>query len=161
MHEEFGVSNWPGNEFIGSLSGYLSVVTLTLAAYSLPNFTFAEVTDVIFTSSTWHGHTYFFWDGICGMGPAPLGYGLPTLMGELARHGLVSEQVFAFYLGATDRYEVGEGAELVLGGVDLAHYSGDFFVTPLTHTDSWRVALAGLKVDGETISSNKCLQCLG
>jgi len=123
----------------GPVSGYLSVDTVTIAEYQLPNFTFAEMTDVSGLSTAYCLGDF---DGICGMGWEALSNGLPTPMGELARSGQLSDQVFAFYLGHKTK------GELVIGGVDPAHYTGDFFVTPLTARDYWRVALTGVKVPG-------------
>jgi len=128
----------------GPVSGYLSVDTVTIAEYQLPNFTFAEMTDVSGLSTS-YCDGYF--DGICGMAWGALSSGLPTPMGELASSGQLSEQVFAFYLGDQTT------GELVIGGVDPAHYTGDFFVAPLTDRDYWRVDLTGLAAAGNTYSN--------
>lgn len=128
----------------GPVSGYLSVDTVTIAEYQLPNFTFAEMTDVSGLSTS-YCDGYF--DGICGMAWGALSSGLPTPMGELASSGQLSEQVFAFYLGDQTT------GELVIGGVDPAHYTGEFFVAPLTDRDYWRVNMTGLAAAGNTYSN--------
>jgi len=128
----------------GPVSGYLSVDTVTIAEYSLPNFTFAEMTH---NAIQRYCPLDLPLDGIFGMGFEALSSGLPTPMGELAKSGQLNEQVFAFYLSHQT-----EG-ELVIGGVDPAHYSGEFFVTPLTQRDNWMVQLTGVKPNGTYISS--------
>ena len=86
---------------------------------------------------------YDGWQGVLGLGFEALSSGLPTFMGELARSGQLSEQVFAFHFQKAAFQEF--DGELVIGGVDPAHYTGDFFITPLTARDSWSVELTGLK----------------
>jgi len=146
VQEQFGLPTPSLSKLIaasagGTASGHLSVDTVTIAGFEIPNFTFVEMTDVKSVN-----YEYSRWDGICGMG---LSSGLPALMGELARSGHISDQVFAFYLGNSPR----AGGQLVIGGVDPAHYSGEFFVAPLVQRDHWRVALTGLKGNGEHIAS--------
>jgi len=131
------------------ISGYLSVDTVTIGELALPGITFVSVDDV---SGLGYEHCHG-WQGVLGLGFEALSSGLPTFMGELARSGQLSEQVFAFYFqkAAFQAFDESDG-ELVIGGVDPAHYTGDFFITPLTARDSWTVELTGLKVDNATIA---------
>merc|ERR1711957_740083 len=50
------------------------------------------------------------------------------------------EPVFAFYMGNN------VDGELVVGGVDKAHYSGDFSYVPLQSKSYWQIALDVLKL---------------
>jgi len=43
--------------------------------------------------------------------------------------------------------------ELVLGGVDEKHYTGDFDYVPLTSETYWEVALDGISVGGDAVSN--------
>jgi hypothetical protein len=61
--------------------------------------------------------------------------------------------VFAFFLGSN-----GADGELVLGGVDDAHYSGDFTYAPVIETAPgkfgyWAVAMDDMQIGGESYTS--------
>lgn len=122
----------------GPVSGYYSQDTITMGNYEVPNFTFAEVNDV---SGLGAMYCQGGFDGICGMAFRTLSDGLRTPMGALVQSDQLPSQMFAFYMGHSS-------GELVLGGVDSAHYSGEFTTVPLKSMDYWRVALDGVKVSG-------------
>ena len=131
------------------ISGYLSVDTVTIGELALPGITFVSVDDVSGLGFE-YCNRYDGWRGVLGLGFEALSSGLPTFMGELARSGQLSEQVFALHFQKA-AFDESDG-ELVIGGVDPAHYTGDFFITPLTARDSWTVELTGLKVNNATIA---------
>merc|ERR1712166_634446 len=54
---------------------------------------------------------------------------------------LVDEPVFAFYLNRT----AGGDGELLLGGVDEAHYTGEFTEVPLTNETYWEFHMDGVR----------------
>ena len=63
--------------------------------------------------------------------------------------------MFAFYLGSG-----GAKGELTLGGVDPAHYTGDFTYTPVIDTvpgkvGYWALAMDDLTVGGTSVTSAK------
>ncbi|GBG26230.1 Pepsin A-1 [Hondaea fermentalgiana] len=91
-------------------------------------------------------------DGILGLGFSSLRQGGgPAPFQQLINSGQLAESVFAFYLSSTS----GSDGELVIGGVDSAHYEGDFHTVPLTSETYWAVELGGLYVDGELVSTTK------
>merc|ERR1712207_59265 len=57
--------------------------------------------------------------------------------------------VFGFYLGNN------APGELVFGGVDSKHISGEFAYVPLTSESYWEVALQGVKLGDSSVSSCK------
>merc|ERR1711871_1094668 len=63
---------------------------------------------------------------------------------------LISEPVFAFYLPD----DSGAQGELVLGGVDKSHYTGELVTVPLTNESYWEVSLDGLKFGDSAIVSS-------
>lgn len=134
------------------ISGYLSVDTVTIGELALPGITFVSVDDVSGLGFEYCDSVYDGWRGVLGLGFEALSSGLPTFLGEIARSGQLSEQVFAFYFQNHESAFSQFDGELVIGGVDPAHYTGDFFITPLTARDSWTVELTGLKVDNATIA---------
>merc|ERR1719335_2138312 len=54
---------------------------------------------------------------------------------------LISEPKFAFYLPD----DASEKGELLLGGVDKSHYTGELVSVPLTNETYWEVELDGVK----------------
>jgi hypothetical protein len=61
-----------------------------------------------------------------------------TMTATLERRDLVKEPVFSFWLNrdATDQEH---GGELVFGGVDPKHFTGEHVYTPVTHKGYWQV----------------------
>merc|ERR1712032_1758140 len=53
---------------------------------------------------------------------------------------------------------MGAPGELVFGGVDSKHYTGDFTFVPLSSESYWEVTLDGAKVGGQSVSqTNKAI----
>jgi phytepsin len=65
---------------------------------------------------------------------------------------LVDEPVFAFYLNRT----AGGDGELLLGGVDSAHYTGEFTSVPLTNETYWEFKMDGLSVGDAKFCEGGC-----
>jgi hypothetical protein len=129
----------------GPVAGVYSRDTVALGDFSLDNYLFAEVDD---TSGLGLGYKLGKFDGICGLAwPMISVDGVPTPLQALVAAGELEENVFAFYLG-----DEADG-ELLLGGVDADHYTGDFAYVPLAQESYWEVALDALKVDGATTGS--------
>lgn len=110
---------------------------MTIGDYTITNFTFAEATDVSGLGDAWCRSSM---DGICGMAFSALSDGVPPPMGALVRTGQLPDSVFAFYLGHLTK------GELIIGGVDPDHYTGDFVHVPLVSDTYWQVQLSDVKV---------------
>ena len=126
----------------GPVSGYESQDVMTTAGINVPNQVFAEVTD-----ATGLGLAYKIgkFDGILGLAFPILSVNkVPTVFENMASQGLVDKNLFSFYLGT----ESGAKGELLLGGIDENHYSGDINYVPLSSATYWEVTLGGLTVDG-------------
>lgn len=129
----------------GPVAGYYSQDTITLGNVPVKEYTFAEVNNV---KGLGVAFTVGKFDGICGMGWDTISVdGVQTPLQGLLASGQLPEPVFAFYMGNQ------VDGELVLGGVDSAHYSGEFAYVPLQSKGYWQVALDGLKLDGKAIGS--------
>merc|ERR1712211_55709 len=74
-----------------------------------------------------------------------MGDGVRTPVEGLVDAG--AEPVFAFYLGNQ------VDGELTIGGVNSAHYTGDFAYTNLESTSYWQVNLDGLKLNGAAVGT--------
>jgi len=127
----------------GPVQGHFMSDNVKLADMTLESFIMAEV-------SPWglSGYLFSHYDGIMGLGFDSISVGgVPTVMTALVERNMLDEQVFAFYLG---NHRPGE---LVLGGVDEAHYTGDFHYVPLSETTYWQVALEGMRMGPQSVSN--------
>lgn len=131
----------------GPVSGVYSADDVTIGDLKLKAFTFAEVDD---TSGLGLGYRFGKFDGILGLGWDAISVGgVPTVMKALVGSGQLPQPVFAFYLGNN------QPGELVFGGVDQKHYTGDFSFVPLSSETYWQIALDGVKLGGSSVSSTK------
>lgn len=129
----------------GPVSGFYSADTISIGDVPISKYTFAEVTDV---SGLGVGYTLGKFDGICGMGWESISVdGVRTPVQALIGSGQLAQPVFAFFMGNN------AAGELVLGGTDPNHYTGDFAAVSLQSESYWQVKLDGLKLEGDTIGS--------
>merc|ERR1712100_748842 len=127
--------------------------TASIGGIAIPEYTFAEVDNVKGLGPAYSvGH----FDGICGMGWDGISVdGVETPLRALVNSGQLDEPVFAFYLGSG-----GADGELVIGGVNSAHYTGDFHYVPVVDmvpgtTGYWEIVLDSVTVNGVSVSSAK------
>jgi hypothetical protein len=131
----------------GPVSGVYCSDDVTIGSLKLTDFTFAEVDD---TSGLGIGYRLGKFDGILGLGWDKISVGgVPTVMSALVKSGELAEPVFGFYLGNN------QPGELEFGGVDKKHYTGDFTYVPLSAETYWQVALDGVKLGSDSVSSTK------
>jgi len=131
----------------GPVSGFYSADDVAIGSLRLTKYTFAEVTD---TSGLGLGYRLGKFDGILGLGWDSISIdGVPTPMRALVDSKQLAQPVFAFYLGNN------QPGELVFGGVDPKHYTGDFVFVPLSSESYWEVALDGVKLGDAQVSSTK------
>lgn len=129
----------------GPVSGVFGKDSVTAGGVALPDYTFAEVDNF---SGLGLAYSVGKFDGICGMGWDSINVGgQPAPFTAMVNSGALPEPRFAFYLGNN------QPGELVLGGVDSKHYSGEFDYVPLTAETYWEVALDGISVGGETMTN--------
>jgi len=115
----------------------------------LTDYTFAEVSD---TSGLGQLYMQSPMDGILGLAFSSIAQdGLKAPIEALADSGELQDNVFAFYLGS------GSTSELVFGGVDPSHYTGDFINVALNAETYWQVKLKSLKLGDEEIGSGNAI----
>lgn len=129
----------------GSVSGYFSQDTATAGGIAVKSMSFAEVTDAGGLGSAYKLGKF---DGILGLGFDSISVqGATTWFHEAIIQNLVSQPVFAFYLGD---YAPGE---LVFGGYDTAHYTGDITYINLLSATYWEITLSGVTIGGSSYTS--------
>eukprot|EP00933_Yihiella_yeosuensis_P030323 TRINITY_DN23981_c0_g1_i1.p1 TRINITY_DN23981_c0_g1~~TRINITY_DN23981_c0_g1_i1.p1 ORF type:complete len:406 (+),score=99.41 TRINITY_DN23981_c0_g1_i1:69-1286(+) len=128
----------------GPVAGFLSVDDVSFNGLKLNDYKFAEVNNMQGLGPSYYNSPM---DGILGMGWDSLSQdGCKSPMKALVESGQLAEPVFAFYLSADS-----SKSELVLGGVDQNHYSGEFQYIPLSSESYWQVHLNALKVGDKQI----------
>jgi hypothetical protein len=129
----------------GPVSGVFSSDTVTIGDLKLTDYTFAEVDK---TSGLGLGYRFGKFDGILGLGWDSISVGgVTTPMKALVASGQLQQPVFAFYLGNN------QPGELLFGGVDQKHYTGDFSFVPLSSETYWQVKLDGVKLADVSFST--------
>jgi len=135
----------------GPVSGFYSADTVAVAGVTVPSYTFAEVND---TKGLGIGYTIGKFDGICGMGWDDISVdGVETPLRALVKSNKLDANVFAFYLGSG-----GAAGELVVGGVNPKHYTGDFSYVPVQQSlpgrkGYWEVALDSMKIGSDAVTT--------
>ena len=125
----------------GSMEGFVSRDTVRIGDITIKDQDFAEATKE-------PGLAFAFgrFDGILGLGwdTISVNHITPPFFNMVDKK-LIDAPVFAFYI--TD--ESGE-SEMVLGGVDKSHYTGDMIDLPLRRKAYWEVDMDSLTLGGET-----------
>merc|ERR1712010_316090 len=112
----------------GSLTGFVSQDTVTMGGVTVKNQLFCEA-----TNEPGLAFKVGKFDGIMGMAfeSISVNHITPAWKTILGEEGM--DNVFAFYLGKGS----GDNSELILGGTDKKHYTGDINYVPLSNETYW------------------------
>jgi predicted aspartyl protease len=131
----------------GPVSGFFSEDNVQVGDISVTGQTFAEVTDV---SGLGLAYSVGKFDGILGLGFRSISVNnVATVFDNIIAQGLVTDTVFAFYLSKTS----GSDGELVVGGIDTNHFTGDLTWVPLTQESYWETKLDKMTIGGKSVTS--------
>jgi len=131
----------------GPVKGFWSYETVHWGGMPVTTQEFGQVTDV---SGLGLAYSIGKFDGILGMGFQAISLAnIPTPFQGLVSQGQIDDPVFAFYLGNSD----GASSELILGGYDAKHFSGDITWVPVTSQTYWETQLTSITVNGQSASS--------
>jgi hypothetical protein len=134
----------------GPVEGVFASDTVKVGDISVPGQLFAQVNQVSFGPLNLAFAMGKF-DGLLGLGFKSISqYNIPTPFEAMVAQKLVDEPVFAFYLQS----DASAKGELVFGGIDKSHFSGDLVNVPLTSETYWEVSLDKMTYGSDTVVSS-------
>ncbi|KAK9892988.1 hypothetical protein WA026_023045 [Henosepilachna vigintioctopunctata] len=126
----------------GSLIGFVSYDDVEMGGLKVTGQVFAEATR---ESDSVFGDQEF--DGILGLSyVGASSQGLTPVFDSMIMQGVVDQPVFSFYFNR-DSSEHDNGGELILGGVDPAHYKGEITYVPVSVQSYWQFQMDGVTSD--------------
>jgi len=132
----------------GPVSGYLSQDTTTCGKTKVKNITFAEITDV---SGLGPAFAVGHFAGILGLAFKTISVDNITPVFQSMVEQKLVDPVFSFYLTS----DPAKDGELMLGGINPNHYTGDITYVPLLSVSYWEITLDSFKVKEESVTKVK------
>jgi len=134
----------------GPVEGVFASETVKVGSISVPNQLFAQVNQVSFGPLNLAFAAGKF-DGLLGLGFKSISqYNIPTPFEAMVAQNSVDEPVFAFYLQS----DASENGELVFGGIDKSHFTGELVDVPLTSETYWQVSLDKMMYGSDAVVSS-------
>ncbi|KAI5608673.1 hypothetical protein C0J50_6567, partial [Silurus asotus] len=128
----------------GSLTGFFSQDTVTLAGLGVKDQLFAEAVKqpgVVFAVARF--------DGVLGMAYPVLSVGgVRPVFDSIMAGKLLQQNIFSFYINRDPKAEI--GGELMLGGFDQQYFDGDLHYLNITRKAYWQIKMDTVEV-GETL----------
>ncbi|XP_067875409.1 pepsin A-like [Heterodontus francisci] len=137
----------------GSMTGILGYDTVTVSNIAVTNQEFG-------LSETEPGNTFSYapFDGILGLAyPKIASSGVTPVFDNMMSENLVQQDLFAFYL---TRENSQSGSEVVFGGVDPDHYTGQINWVPLTQQSYWQILVDRVTINGRVVACSGGCQAI-
>ncbi|KAK1335412.1 hypothetical protein QTO34_003198 [Cnephaeus nilssonii] len=92
---------------------------------------------------------YAAFDGILGLSyPALALTGTTPVFDSMWNQGLISENLFAFYLSSNEK----KGSVVMFGGVDPSYYRGELQWVPVSAKGYWQVTVDSISMDSKVVA---------
>uniref|UniRef100_UPI00398F1363 cathepsin E-A-like n=1 Tax=Pristiophorus japonicus TaxID=55135 RepID=UPI00398F1363 len=127
----------------GSLTGIIGIDTVTVEGISVVNQKFGE-------SVTEPGTTFMHspFDGILGLAyPSIAAADVTPVFDNMVAQNLVDLPLFSYSLYMRNPNDEA-GSEIIFGGVDTSHFTGDLHWIPVTIQGYWQIQIDSVKVGG-------------
>jgi len=129
------------------MEGFLSQDTISIGGVAIKNQVFAEATKE-------PGLAFLFakFDGILGLAYQTISVDnvIPPFY-MMVQQQLVQAPVFSFWLNRNQTQST--GGELVFGGVDPSHYTGNFTFLPVTRQGYWQFSMDDVLIGGSSFGA--------
>ncbi|XP_026224825.1 pepsin A-like [Anabas testudineus] len=135
----------------GSMTGYLGTDTVQVGGISVTNQVFGlSQTEAPFMAE-------MAADGILGLAFQSIASDdvVPVFV-NMVSQGLVSQPMFSVYLSSNSE----QGSEVVFGGVDSSHYTGEITWIPLTSATYWQIKMDSVTINGQTVACSGGCQAI-
>ncbi|MBN3304474.1 CATEA protein, partial [Amia calva] len=127
----------------GSLTGILAYDLVMVEGMAVSHQKFGE--SVSEPGSTFVDADF---DGILGLGyPSIAAAGATPVFDSMMAQGLLDLPLFSVYLNRNSDYS--GGGEILFGGIDESHFSGELHWVPVTNQGYWQILLDNVKVNGQ------------
>ncbi|XP_069798244.1 pepsin A-like isoform X2 [Narcine bancroftii] len=137
----------------GSMTGILSYDTVRVSSIDITQQEFG-----LSTSEPGSFLYYAHFDGILGLAfPNIASSGATTVFENMMSQRLVENPIYAFYL---TRDNGQSGSEVVFGGVDPNHYTGQINWVPVTQEGYWQILLDSVKINGQVVACQSGCQAI-
>uniref|UniRef100_A0A667ZZZ8 pepsin A n=1 Tax=Myripristis murdjan TaxID=586833 RepID=A0A667ZZZ8_9TELE len=116
----------------GSMTGYLATVIDG---------------DIVQTEAPFMAHMQA--DGILGLAFQSIASdNVVPVFDNMIKQSLVSQSLFSVYLSGNSE----QGSEVVFGGIDSSHYTGQVTWIPLTSATYWQIKMDSVTINGQTVA---------
>ncbi|XP_068192253.1 napsin-A isoform X2 [Antennarius striatus] len=127
----------------GSLSGFISGDTVSVAGLPIPGQQFGEAVKqpgITFLAARF--------DGVLGMAyPSISVANITPVFDTIMAAKLLPQNIFSFYISRDPQAAI--GGELMLGGIDPQYYTGDLHYVNVTRKAYWQIKVNGVEVGSQ------------
>ncbi|XP_005989294.1 pepsin A-like [Latimeria chalumnae] len=101
--------------------------------------------------------TYAKFEGILGLAyPSISSSGATPVFDNMMKNGLVSEDVFSFYLSPHEQ----SGSVVTFGGIDPSYYTGGISWIPVSQQTYWQITMDSVTINGQVVACNGGCQAI-
>ncbi|KAL3066193.1 hypothetical protein OYC64_016192 [Pagothenia borchgrevinki] len=135
----------------GSMTGYLASDTVEVGGISVAN----QVFGLSQTEAAFLAHMAA--DGILGLAFQTIASDdVVPVFDMMVKERLVSQPLFSVYLSSNSA----QGSEVVFGGIDSSHYTGEIAWIPLSSATYWQINMDSVTINGQTVACSGGCQAI-